>query len=98
MKRTTRSASWTLPTRLTWDAGPLRIAGYSYEIWRGAEKLCWYDSQPHPADPALAVTHPHHKHVPPDLKRNRVPAPGLSFTAPNLPLLVQEISALPAGV
>jgi len=80
--------------RLTWEAGPLRIVGYSYEVWRGAEKLFWYDSQPHPGEPALASTHPHHKHVPPDLKHNRVPAPGLTFNAPNLPFLIQEISAL----
>jgi len=50
-----------------------------------------YDSQPHPADSALASTDPHHKHVPPDIKHHRVPAPGLSFNRPNLPLLVQEI-------
>lgn len=29
--------------------------------------------------------------IPPDIKRNRVPAPGLSFTQPNLPILLQEI-------
>ena len=84
--------------RLAWEAGPLRIVGYSYEVWRGTEKLCWYDSQPHPGEPALASTHPHHKHLPPDLKHNRVPAPGLSFTAPNLPLLIREVSALPRHV
>jgi len=55
------------------------------------EKLYWYDSWPHPNDPSLAVTHPHHKHVSPDMKRNRVPAPGLSFTQPNLPFLIEEI-------
>ncbi len=36
-------------------------------------------------------THPHHKHIPPDIKHNRVPAPGLSFTQPNLPFLIEEI-------
>jgi hypothetical protein len=55
------------------------------------EKLYWYDSFPHPTDPTLASTHPHHKHVPPDIKRNRVPAPDLTFTAPNLPFLIDEI-------
>jgi hypothetical protein len=29
--------------------------------------------------------------VPPDLKHHRVPAPGLSFESPNLPLIIQEI-------
>lgn len=55
------------------------------------EKLYWYDSFPHPNDPTLAATHPHHKHIPPDLKRHRVPAPNLTFTAPNLPFLIREI-------
>jgi len=77
--------------RLTWDAGPLVIEGYGYEVWRGSEKLYWYDSQPHPMDPTLASTDPHHKHIPPDIKHHRVPAPGLNFTSPNLPFLIREI-------
>jgi len=77
--------------RLSWDNGPLIIEGYSYEAWRGSEKLYWYDSQPHPSDATLASTHPHHKHVPPDIKHHRIPAPGLSFTAPNLVFLVGEV-------
>ncbi|RLC78402.1 MAG: hypothetical protein DRI61_09950 [Chloroflexi bacterium] len=77
--------------RLTWDAGPLLIEGYSYEVWRGNEKLYWYDSQPHPYEPSLASTHPHHKHIPPNIKHHRIPAPGLSFTKPNLPFLIREI-------
>jgi len=80
--------------RLTWDSGPLAIEGYSYELWRGGEELYWYDSQPHPNDPTLAETHPHHKHVPPDVKHNRIPAPGLRFDQPNLPLLIREVEAL----
>ncbi len=55
------------------------------------EKLYWYDSWPHPNDSALAATFPHHKHVPPNIKRHRVLAPGLSFTHPNLPVLIAEI-------
>ena len=31
---------------------------------------------------------PHHKHVPPDLKHNRLPAPDISFPHPNLPGLL----------
>jgi hypothetical protein len=49
---------------------------------------------PHPKDPSLAVTDPHHKHIPPDVKRHRIPAPELSFTKPNLPFLIQEIAQL----
>ena len=67
------------------------ILDYGYEVWQGNEKLYWYDPQPHPNDPTLASTYPHHKHIPPDIKHNRVPAPGLSFTQPNSPLLIGEI-------
>jgi len=55
------------------------------------EKLYWYDSFPHPNDPSLASTDPHHKHVPPDIKHHRIPAPDLSFTRPNQPFLIEEI-------
>ncbi len=67
------------------------ILGYGYEVWQGADKLYWYDSQDHPEDPALAGTRPHHKHTPPDVKHHRIPAPNLSFDQPNLPFLIQEI-------
>ena len=80
--------------RVLYDRLPVVIDGYGYEVWRGTEKLCWYDSQPHPNDPALQSTHPHHKHVPPDIKHNRIPAPEMSFTRPNLPILIQEITSL----
>jgi hypothetical protein len=80
--------------RLTFDAGPLVLARYGYEIWRDHEKLAWYDSQPHPNDPSLSTTDPHHKHIPPDIKHHRVPAPDLSFTQPNLPFLIQEIKQM----
>lgn len=60
--------------------------GYASKV-----KLYWYDSWPHPNDPVLAPTHPHHKHMPPDIKRHRLPAHELSFTRPNLPFLIQEI-------
>lgn len=83
--------------RLTWDAGALVIEGYSYDVWQGNEKLFWYDSQPHPNDPALASTNPHHKHVPPDIKHHRIPAPGLTFVSPNLPYLIREIKSLEAA-
>jgi hypothetical protein len=82
--------------RLTWDRGAVTIEDYSYEVWVGDEKRYWYDSQPHPNDPTLASTHPHHKHLPPDIKHHRVPAPGLSFAQPNLPFLIAEILALAA--
>jgi hypothetical protein len=67
---------------------------YGYEIWKDDEKRYWYDSQPHPDEPSLQSTHPHHKHSPPDPKRNRVPAPGMSFVQPNLLKFIPEIEAL----
>ena len=77
---------------LDFDAGP--ITAYGYEAYRGEERLYWHDDFPHPDDPSLALTFPHHKHIPPDIKRNRVPAPEISFHRPNLPALIEEIEAL----
>jgi hypothetical protein len=42
----------------------------------------------------MAASFPHHKHIPSDIKHNRIPAKGLSFIQPNLPVLVEEIEAL----
>jgi len=64
---------------------------YCQASYSRKEKFYWYDSFPHPNDPSLASTHPHHKHVPPNIKHHRVPAPDLSFTRPNLPFLIEEI-------
>ncbi|MCP4360502.1 MAG: hypothetical protein GY796_21040 [Chloroflexi bacterium] len=80
--------------RLEFESGALRLVRYGYEIWQGQNKLYWYDPQPHPHIPELASTDPHHKHVSPDIKHNRIPAPDLSFTSPNLPFLIQEIEQL----
>ena len=81
-----------LREELDFDAG--LIAAYGYEVYRGAERLYWYDDFPHPHDEGLACTFPHHKHVPPDIKHHRVPASGMSFTQPNLPVLIGEIEKL----
>jgi hypothetical protein len=70
------------------------IEYYSYEVYEGSDRLYWYDPQPHPSDLALASTHPHHRHVPPDIKHHRMPAPGLSFEHPNLPFLIHEIEQI----
>lgn len=80
--------------RLRWRDAQMTLLTYGYEVWLAGEKLYWYDSQPHPHIPELASTHPHHKHIPPDIKHNRVPAPGISFAAPNLPFLIHEIESL----
>ena len=77
---------------LDFDAG--LITSYGYEVYQGQERLYWYDDFPHPNDPKLASTFPHHKHIPPNIKRNRVPAPDLTFTEPNIPILVREIEEL----
>ncbi len=73
---------------------PMTIYWYGYDVWRAEEKLYSYDSQPHPNDSSLVSTHPHHKHVPPNIKHNRIPAPQMSFTRPNLIELIQEIEQL----
>jgi len=73
------------------DAGHLEILQYGYTVYQGQKRLYWYDSQPHPGDPSLASSHPHHKHIPPNIKHHRIPAPDLSFTRPNLPFLIEEI-------
>jgi hypothetical protein len=80
--------------RLSYQRLPLVLDWYGYEAWRGEEKLLWYDPQPHPDEPDLQSTHPHHKHIPPDIKHHRVPAPAMSFTQPNLPVLIREIEQL----
>jgi hypothetical protein len=85
---------WSLVVmeRFRWDRTPLVLDAYGYEAWNAGKKQCWYDPQPHPEAAELQVTFPHHKHVPPEIKRNRVPAPGITFTGPNLPQLIHEIS------
>jgi len=77
---------------LDFDAG--LITSYGYEVYRSEERLYWYDDFPHPNDPTLSSTFPHHKHVPPDIRHNRIPAPNIRFDRPNLPLLIQEIQDL----
>lgn len=76
------------------DFAAALIAAYGYEVDRYSERLYWYDDFPHPEVPALAASFPHHKHVPPDIKHNRIVAPDLSFERPNLPYLIQEIESL----
>jgi len=63
-------------------------------VQRAGDELYWYDPQPHPDDPSLANTFPHHKHIPPNIKRHRIPAPGLSFSQPNVPFLIREIEEM----
>ena len=84
----------SIQERLSLDFGTVEIEFYGYELWHNAEKIAWYDAQPHPNNPALASAHPHHKHIPPDIKHNRIPAPNMSFAQPNLPTLIEEIQRL----
>lgn len=80
--------------RVLYHRLPMVIDWYGYEVWQGTEKLYWYDSQPHPDEPLLQSSHPHHKHVPPNIKHNRIPAAEMSFIHPNLPVLIREIEKL----
>ena len=80
--------------RILYHRLPAVIDWYGYEVWQGERKLYWYDSQSHPGDPALRDSDPHHKHLPPDIKHHRIPAPEMSFNQPNLPTLIREIEIL----
>jgi hypothetical protein len=72
------------------DFAARRIRSYSYEVYRG-EKICWYDSWEHPEIPALAANFPHHRHLQPNLRDHRVPAPGISFESPNLDVVLNDV-------
>jgi len=84
--------------RLSDEMGRVAIEAYGYEMWHDAEKFSWYDAQPHPDVPELQATFPHHKHIAPDIKHHRIPAPGMSFDHPNLPQLIMEIETILAGI
>lgn len=79
-----------------------RISDYSYDVFRSEECIRWYDPQPHPENPDLAETFPHHLHDPPDpstgsgqsIKHNRKPAFGITFDTPNLPTLIADCIGL----
>ncbi|MGD1083975.1 MAG: DUF6516 family protein [Verrucomicrobiota bacterium] len=68
-----------------------RIRSYSYEVYQGGEKICWYDAWEHPEIPELASSFPHHKHILPNLRAHRVPAPKISFDSPNLDVVLRDI-------
>ena len=71
-----------------------RILKYFCELTYEGDSLWWYDPMPHPDVSDLQSTHPHHKHIPPDVKHHRIPAPGLSFAEPNFPRLLEEAESL----
>jgi hypothetical protein len=79
------------------DLNTREIRSYSYELDQVGERVWWYDPTAHPEDPSLATTQPHHKHVPPDIKHHRVPAPGTPFARSNLPYLIGEVERLLAS-
>ena len=80
--------------RILYHRLPAVIDEYGYQVWRGNEKVYWYDAQPHPNDLALQRTYPHHKHIQPNIKNNRIPASECTFSQPNLPALIREIKVL----
>jgi len=80
--------------RLSFDSGQVNIESYGYEFWQNNEKIAWYDSQPHPDDVNLESSNPHHKHLSPDIKHHRIPAPEIQFDKPNLSALIHEIEKL----
>jgi hypothetical protein len=76
------------------DFGSGFIRKYSYTIYNGERKIRWYDPQPHPENAELAATFPHHYHEEPGIKLNRRTAAGISFDAPNLPVLIEACMRL----
>ncbi len=70
------------------------IRNYSYAVYRDGVKIRWYDAQPHPENPDLAATFPHHFHEEPDIKHNRRPAPEISFDTPNLLVVIADCLSL----
>jgi len=70
-------------------SSPQAYEGYIYSLSERYPSI--QRSTPHPNDPALASTDPHHKHIPPDIKHHRVVAPDLSFARPNFSFLIEEI-------
>ena len=84
----------SLKERLSYDNEVVSIEDYGYELWHNNEKIAWYDAQPHPNDAELAPSFPHHKHVPPDIKHHRIPAPHISFNQSNVQVLIQEVEKL----
>lgn len=81
-----------LREELDFDAG--LITAYGYEVYRHEDRLYWYDDFPHPNDQTLASTFPHHKHLPPNIKHNRIPTSEISFSRSNLSVLIDEIERL----
>ena len=75
------------------DFAARQILDYSYTVYKGSHKITWYDPQPHPEDPSLAETFPHHKHIPPNIRKNRKPSANISFDDLNLPALIEEIGS-----
>ena len=55
-------------------------AEYCRASYLHKDKLYWYDSFPHPNDPSLAATDPHHKHIP--LTSSITASPPLSSLSP----------------
>ncbi len=84
----------TVSERMYYKKYPSWLDWYGYVAYKDREKVYWYDPQPHPHIASLQDNHPHHKHIPPNIKRNRIVAPELSFFRPNLPYLIAEIEAL----
>ncbi len=70
------------------------IFDYSYAVYQDDVKTRWYDPQPHPENPELAKNFPHHYHEQPNIKQNRKTAVGITFTAPNLSVLIADCLGL----
>jgi hypothetical protein len=43
------------------DLADGELLDYSYTVFRGEDRIRWYDPQPHPELPERAATFPHHR-------------------------------------
>jgi len=73
--RLTFASGYTLQVWELLDLSKGAIHNYSYELDRAGERIWWYDPTEHPRDETLRSSSPHHKHIPPDIKHHRIPAP-----------------------
>jgi len=80
--------------RISFDFDQIVIESYGYEIWHHEKVITWYDSQPHPNEPTLSNTFPHHKRIEPDIKHHRISEPNIHFYQANLPFLIRQIETL----
>ncbi len=75
------------------DFAVREILDYSYTVYQGQRKKVKKNTQTHHEKPNRTKTKQHNKHVLPNIRKNRKPAPGINFAHLNLPTLIEEIGS-----